>query len=141
MDILTLNSHRLNETGDEKTLVQFVEIVKKEKPEIIELQKANQSTEAAIHPSVMLRGYTRCRGNQVVLRMDNHAAKVAEALFKNGLSYYWTWVPVNSEEESFNEGVAFFSSKPILETMPILANRIQEYNEVLSHKIRPHKDI
>ncbi len=127
VDILTLDSHGLLEIEQKEKLTQFVEMVKKEKPSIIELQEVKQNINALVHPSVMLKGYTRYKGNSIVLRVDNCASELANRLFENGLSYYWTWIPVKLGEGEYEKGVAFFSDKPILETMPVLMNRVQMY--------------
>ncbi len=134
MKILTLNTHSLLEQNYEDKLVQFVEQVKKERPEVIGLQEVNQSVDAVIRPSVMLKGYTRYKGYNGVLRMDNHAARVAELLLENGLTYYWTWIPVKFEYGMYDEGIALFSDKPILETMQYPTSLILDYQDCKKRK-------
>lgn len=135
MKILTLNTHSLIEKNYEEKLMQFVDMVKIERPGIIGLQEVNQSIDAPIRPSVMLKGYTRCKGYSGVVRMDNHAARVAELLLENGLTYYWTWIPIKLGYGIYDEGIALFSDKPILETRQIPTSRVQDYHNWKTRKI------
>lgn len=48
MKLLTLNTHSLLEENFEKKLEWFVEIILKEKPDIIALQEVNQSMDAPL---------------------------------------------------------------------------------------------
>ena len=134
MKILTLNTHSLIEKDYEKKLLQFAEVIYKETPDIFALQEVNQSVGAAACPSVMLSGYKRCRDCDVVIRADNHAARLAELLRKNGLTYYWTWIPIKLGYGIYDEGLALFSNQPILETKQFPTSRIQDYNNWKSRK-------
>lgn len=135
MKILTLNTHSLIESEYETKLLQFVEMMKNEKPDIVGLQEVNQSIKSPIRPSVMLKGYTRCKGYSGVVRMDNHAARIAELLLENGLVYYWTWIPVKIGYGIYDEGIAMFSSRPILETQQCPTSRVQDYQNWKTRKI------
>lgn len=135
MKILTLNTNSFIEEKYEEKLLKFVEMIKDERPNIIRLQEVNQCIDAPIQPSVMLKGYTRCKGYSGVVRMDNHAARVAELLLENGLTYYWTWIPNKHEYGTGDEGIALFSDKPILETLQFPTSSIQDYQNWKTRKI------
>lgn len=135
MKILTLNTHSLIEEHYEEKLLQFVEVIKKEQPDVIGMQEVNQRIDSPIRPSVTLHGYTRCKGYGGVVRMDNHAARLAELLLEQGVTYYWTWIPVKLGYEIYDEGLALFSSKPILETQQFPTSRIQDYNNWKKRKM------
>ena len=134
MKILTLNTHSLIEKDYKRKLLQFTEVICKERPEVFALQEVNQSASAALCPSVMLDGYTRCKDCDVVIRADNHAAKLVQLLRAEGLNYYWTWIPVKLGYGIYDEGLALFSSQPILETKQFPTSRIYDYTNWKSRK-------
>lgn len=134
MKILTLNTHSLIENEYEKKLLSFAKVIQAEKPGIIALQEVNQTASLPAYPSVFLKGYQRCEGCDVVIREDNHAARLAELLRKQELSYHWTWIPVKLGYGIYDEGLALFSSKPILETQQFSTSKIQDYQNWKSRK-------
>ena len=112
----------------------FVEAILKEKPDIIALQEVNQSADADFYPSIFLQNFTRCKNCDVVVRMDNHAARLANLLQEKGLVYYWTWIPVKLGYSIYDEGLAIFSNKPILNTEQFPISKIQDYSNWKSRK-------
>ena len=135
MKILTLNTQSLIEKDYKRKLQQFAEVICKEKPDVFALQEVNQSVTAALCPSVMLSGYTRCKDCNVVIRSDNHAASLEELLRAEGLVYYWTWIPVKLGYGIYDEGLALFSSRPILETKQFPISRTYDYMNWKSRKV------
>lgn len=135
MKIITLNTHSLIEVEYEKKLLEFVEVIQKEEPDIIALQEVNQTAASLVYPSVFLDGYVRCKGCDVVIREDNHAARLAELLRSKGLKYYWTWIPVKLGYSIYDEGLALFSREPILETEQFPTSKIQDYYNWKSRKV------
>lgn len=135
MKILTLNTHSLIEKDYKRKLLQFAEVICKERPEVFALQEVNQSASADLFPSVMLNGYTRCKDCDVVIRSDNYAANLAQLLQAEGFNYYWTWIPVKLGYGIYDEGLALFSSQPILETKQFPTSRIYDYTNWKSRKV------
>lgn len=135
MKILTLNTHSIIEKEYEKKLLQFVEVVKQEKPDIIALQEVNQTIDTTICPSVLLKRYTRCAGYEGVICLDNHAARLSELFQKNELNYYWTWIPIKVGYGIYDEGIAIFSSQPILEAEQLVTSNTSDYKNWKCRKL------
>ena len=135
MKILTLNTHSLVENDYENKLLEFVNAIEYEKPDIIALQEVNQSAEASLYPSVLLERYTRCKDCDVVIHEDNHAARLAQLLSERGIKYYWTWIPVKLGYGKYDEGLALFSREKILETEQFPTSRIRDYRNWKSRKV------
>ncbi len=135
MKILTLNTHSLVESEYEKKLIALAKMILKEQPDIISMQEVNQTESEQVYPSVFLDGYTRCKDCNVVIRQDNHAARLAHMLNENGLKYYWTWIPIKLGYDKYDEGLAIFSREPILESHQFPSSRIQDYYNWKSRKV------
>lgn len=71
----------------------------------------------------------------VPLRMDNHAAALAEKLRKAGLPYFWCWLPAKVGYDKYDEGLAIFSKKPIAKTENILVSFSQDYNNYRTRRV------
>ena len=123
MKLLTLNTHSLIEENYPVKLQQFVDFILAEQPDVIALQEVNQSIHAQEIGNIPLPGYLPCSGNRVPLRIDNHALSVAKLLQSNSLPYYWSWLPAKVGYEKYDEGMAIFSRKPILDTDNLLISQ------------------
>lgn len=134
MKIITLNTHSLIEVEYEKKLLEFVEVIQKEEPDIVALQEVNQTATSIAYPSVFLDGYVRCKECDVVIRKDNHAARLVEFLRSKGLKYYWTWIPVKLGYSIYDEGIALLSREAILETQHFPTSKTQDYYNWKSRK-------
>lgn len=135
MKILTLNTHSLVEEDYERKLLQFVEMAAAEQPDIIGLQEVNQRKDARVLPEERLHGYTRCSGFQGAVKEGNHAARLAELLEKKGVSYHWTWIPVKLGYDIYEEGLAVFSRRPILETDEFSISHTEDFHNWKRRKI------
>lgn len=135
MKILTFNTHSLVERDYEKKLLQFVEMVAGQQPEIMGLQEVNQRQDAPALPEEQLKGYVKCRGFQGAVREGNHAARVAGLLWEQGIRYYWTWIPIKLGYGVYEEGLALFSRSPILETEEFTISRTDDFKNWRRRKI------
>lgn len=133
MKLLTLNTHSLVEGDNAEKLMAFANAVAEHQPEIIALQEVNQ-TAAATAVSGELRGYFPCTENATV-RSDNHAYRASELLRKRGLVYHWSWLPIKSGYDIYDEGVAVMSRSPILETDVLQVSETSEYDNWKTRKI------
>lgn len=73
--------------------------------------------------------------SSIPFRKDNHAAAVAKKLAENGTPYHWIWMPIKTGYGCYDEGLAFFSRKPILETEVIQVSDIDDYQDADTRKI------
>lgn len=135
MKILTLNTHSLIEECYEEKLISFVEMLKIEQPDVIALQEVNQSLSMPKAQDVCATGYVACPDCDVVVRMDNHAYRVAKLLLDAGLLYQWTWVSSKVGYDVYDEGIAIFSKCAIVNMEQFYISTIQDYNNWKSRKI------
>lgn len=124
MKLLTLNTHSLEESGMPEKQAAFAKAVTRFRPDVIALQEVNQHRNAAAVP--MPEGYVPAQ-QAVVLRRDNHGLAVARLLEQEGLHYQWSWLPAKVGYDKYDEGLALFSGKPVLETADLLVSRTDDY--------------
>lgn len=124
MKLLTLNTHSLEESGMPEKQAAFAKAVTRFRPDVIALQEVNQHRNAAAVP--MPEGYVPAQ-QAVVLRRDNHGLAVARLLEQEGLHYQWSWLPAKVGYDKYDEGLALFSRKPVLETADLLVSRTDDY--------------
>lgn len=138
MKILTLNTHSIMEADYKEKLIKFVEMVKEVSPDIFALQEVNQSLampEAGDAPGT---GYVVCSENtengkahavkqNVPVRTDNHAYRVAKLLREAGMNYNWTWLPIKIGYGIMDEGVAIFCKTNIEDTHQFFISDSQNY--------------
>lgn len=133
MKLLTLNTHSLVEEHYTEKLHAFVQAVSEEQPDIIALQEVNQTT--AEMPVITLHGrYVPC-ADGITVRRDNHVWNAVELLCKQGLAYYWTWLPLKKGYDKYDEGIALMSRSPILETRIVQASAMDDYNNWKTRKL------
>jgi len=132
MKILTLNTHSLVEDNYSQKLMDFVNAIAKEQPEIIALQEVNQtSSEAAVTGEIS--GYVPC--GDFTVRGDNHVYNAAKRLEKIGTRYYWTWLPMKRGYDKYDEGIAVMSRSPIIETQTVLVSGVDDYADWKTRKL------
>lgn len=134
MKLLTLNTHSLIEPGYEEKLLQFAQMVCRETPDIIALQEVNQTACAFPVCEEEKTGYVSSDDENVVVRQDNHAARLASLLRKGGQDYFWTWVPAKLGYDRYDEGLALFSKAPIRETDVFFISKSQDYHNWKTRK-------
>lgn len=127
MKILTLNTHSLVEKNYEEKLLQFLEVIEKEEPDVFALQEVNQTATAEVYPSVMLKGFHPCKDYKGIVRLDNHAARLSELLREKGLFYHWSWISAKMGYDIYDEGMAIFSKQEIIETDQFFISNLQDY--------------
>ncbi|MGN0275866.1 MAG: endonuclease/exonuclease/phosphatase family protein [Hominisplanchenecus sp.] len=135
MKILTFNTHSLVEKDYETKLLQFAEMAAVEQPEIMGLQEVNQRRDASALPEERLKGYVRCEDCEGVVREGNHAARLAGLPEKRGICYFWTWIPIKVGYDIYEEGLALFSRRPILETDQFTVSRTDDFHNWRRRKI------
>lgn len=109
MKILTLNTHSLQEEQYERKLEDFVDLILRERPDVMALQEVNQSAAAPVLGAEELTGMVPVPGIDIPVRRDNHAAEVARRLREAGFPCSWTWLPIKLGYGKYDEGVALFS--------------------------------
>lgn len=136
MKILTLNTHSLQETDYHLKLNCFIDTVIREKPDVVALQEVNQTMSAPVIPPEQLEGMVPAPENSIPVRWDNHAAAVALALHKAGLSCSWIWLSIKEGYRSYDEGVALFSlDRKIAETDSFYISTTRQYHNWKSRKV------
>lgn len=122
MKILTFNTHSLEEKHMRIKQVQFVQAVARIEPDVIALQEVNQTFESdsldekSVNPGIPFRE-------------DNHARRIAQLLKQNGLQYEMAWLPVKTGYGKYDEGLAFFTKKKMLEVRSTLLSEKDDYSD------------
>lgn len=135
MRLLTLNTHSLEEPGYADKTEKFIEMLKKEQPDIVALQEVNQSQTEKELPDIMMDGYVRCSGFNLPVRQDNHARYVVEELRKQGVYYYWTWISAKVGYGKYDEGMALLSRKPLERVRQIRISKTDDYENWKTRKV------
>ncbi len=128
MKLMTINTHSLIEAEYEKKLLEFVEMAASERPDILALQEVNQLADEEVLSDEELPGFVRCPGFSRPVRQGNHAARVSELLRQRGVEYYWTWVSAKLGYDRYDEGLALFSLRPIVNAEQFLISRSEDYH-------------
>lgn len=134
MKIITLNTHSLIEENYETKLIQFVEMVKTEQPDVIALQEVNQSLACPAADSPESVGYISSKGNDKLVRQGNHVLRLATLLKEAGTDYWWTWIPLKIGYGIYEEGLAIMSRQPIEDTHQFYISKIRDYENWKSRK-------
>ena len=109
MKLLTINTHSLHEENYPRKLEEFIDVIAKERPDIVAMQEVNQTADAPLAGKPLLVGYVPCKENDILVREDNHAAQAAFRFHFAGLPCSWTWVPAKIGYGKYDEGMAIFS--------------------------------
>lgn len=134
MKLITLNSHSIIEPDYEEKLLGFCGVVRKEQPQIMALQEVNQTISAKPAPESCLEetGYLPCAGREdmdtAVVRVDNHAFRLAWLLKKGGYPMSWTWIPAKVGYERYDEGLALFTVWPVDDTDQFFISKTHDYH-------------
>lgn len=128
MKLLTFNTHSLEEANMPAKQQAFADFVLKEMPDIIALQEVNQSMAADEVPASDLPAGLQGANASIPFRTDNHALAVARILEAQKAGYYALWLPMKVGYDKYDEGMAIFSRKPILETKVIPISRTRDYH-------------
>lgn len=112
MKILSINTHSIIEDNYEEKCDIFVEAINLIGPDIIAMQEVNQTKDAKI-----VCGYKD-------IKEDNHALKI----YKRLKAYHFSWLKIKSGYEIFEEGLAIFSKKPIINICDLLLSNTNDFN-------------
>lgn len=134
MKLLTLNTHSLVEEHGDKKLLDFVEMVAAQKPEVIALQEVNQTLWQKPVPKRKLKGFYAC-DDKAVIRADNYVYRAAELLRGKGLYYEWTWLPLKKGYDKYDEGIALMSLLPITGTDILPVSSVDDYYNWKTRKL------
>lgn len=109
---MTINTHSIIEVNYEEKCDIFVEVINRIKPDVIAMQEVNQTKNSGF-----VCGYKD-------IKEDNHALKIHKKL-KN---YHFSWLKIKSGYEIFEEGLAIFSKKPIINMCELLLSDTNDFN-------------
>ncbi len=132
--LLTLNTHSLVEENYIEKLMEFVEAIGRELPDIIALQEVNQTCSTDVVPNKKAIGYFPCREN-ITLKKDNHVWQIVKLLREKGVNYYWTWLPLKKGYDQYDEGIALMSLSPIKKTDVLPVSDVDDYKNWKTRKI------
>lgn len=136
MKLLTINTHSLQEENYPRKLEEFIDVIFKERPDIVAMQEVNQSIDAPLAGKPLLTGFVPCKENGVPIREDNHAAQAAFRFHFAGLPCTWTWIPAKIGYGKYDEGMAIFSfNHKILETDSFYISNIRDYENWKTRKV------
>ncbi|WP_289183169.1 endonuclease/exonuclease/phosphatase family protein [uncultured Dubosiella sp.] len=122
MKLLTLNTHSLEEKAMRVKQVEFVKAIAALDPDVIALQEVNQTFAADDMQEPSARP-------GVPFREDNHAYMLHQLMKQQGLRYEMVWLPVKTGYSRYDEGLAFFTKKKILEVRSTLLSQQDDYDD------------
>lgn len=136
MKLLTINTHSLQEENYPHKLEEFIDVIFKERPDIVAMQEVNQTMDAPLAGKPLLTGYVPCKENNIPIREDNHAAQAAFRFHFAGLPCSWTWIPAKIGYGKYDEGMAIFSfTDKITETDSFYISKSRDYNNWKTRKV------
>ncbi|MEG2208889.1 MAG: exodeoxyribonuclease III, partial [Clostridia bacterium] len=122
--LLTLNAHSWMEPNNEACLQTIAEALCRESVSVAALQEVNQSADAPVAAAELLaQSHYVCAGD-CPIREDNFALQLALRLARQGTPYHWTWAYAHRGYRVYEEGVAVFTSLPILRTDSACVSRM-----------------
>jgi len=113
--------------------VQFADYIVREDAEVIALQECSQTHDAKKAEGIF-PGFFLPACSETVIREDNCAYLIAKELEKRGWKYYWTWTGAKFGYDIYDEGLALFSRKPVLETEEHYISRSRDYSNWKTRK-------
>ncbi len=134
MQLLTLNTHSLIEENYEQKLLDFVDFVEMQRPDIMALQEVNQSRDQQVAGDAVAYGFVPCGGG-IPVRADNHLYRVSRLLQERGMDYHWTWLGMKKSYDRYEEGLGMLSRSNILETNVACISRTDDYENWKTRKI------
>ena len=66
MKLLTINTHSLHEENYPRKLEEFIDVIAKERPDIVAMQEVNQTADAPLAGKPLLVGYVPCKENDIL---------------------------------------------------------------------------
>ena len=133
MKLMTLNTHSLVGEDFSKRAADFLAALPRKEADVIALQEVSQTADEKPIAEGLLTDFAACGGERAVKR-DNYAALIAQAMRAAGMRYYWTWLPVKLGYGRYDEGLAFFSRRPIACVESFWISRSRAYENWKSRK-------
>ncbi|HIZ80369.1 MAG TPA: endonuclease/exonuclease/phosphatase family protein [Candidatus Lachnoclostridium stercorigallinarum] len=136
MKLLTLNTHSLAEPGYEEKKDIFLRAVLEERPDVMALQEVNQTAggEDVSTVELLASGYMECPDTMPRVGRDNHAFRAAVWLAEKGFPCFWSWIPAKLGYDTYDEGTAVFSRRPILEVNQFYLTGTRDYGNWKTRK-------
>ncbi|SLL19606.1 Uncharacterized protein conserved in bacteria [Mycobacteroides abscessus subsp. abscessus] len=131
MKLLTLNTHSWIEESPLEKLEAIKEQLLADQYDVISLQEVNQSMDAE---EAEVDAFFIAPSHETVIKKDNFAFLLQQELKKNGLEYYWSWVPSHIGYDQYDEGIAVLTLFPITNTRGILLSRKDNYADYHTRK-------
>lgn len=128
MKIITINAHSLVEPECEAKRAELVKAIKETQPDIIAIQEANQAQDEKPVDFIDQDDKFINVSKKVLLKKDNYAYAVFNDLKSEGIEYYAVWYPLKTGYEKYDEGLAIFSKKPVLETENFVISNSTNYH-------------
>lgn len=130
MKLLTLNAHSIIGERAAERADLLRDFIVREAPDFVALQEASQSMSAeAVDGGRLVKKYKAPSGmRQIPIKEDNFALNLVESVNKQGIDYYFSWLPVKCGYGKLDEGLAFLSRRPIETAQGFFVSREQNYN-------------
>ena len=127
MKLLTINTHSLVEKDYEKKCEYFIDVILRQKPDIIAMQEVNQSKWARTVDN-------SCFSGDLPIKSDNHALKVCKMLKEENMNYHFNWLGIKNGYKIFDEGLSILSLNQIDKTDALLLSKTDDYNNWKTRK-------
>lgn len=131
MKLLTLNTHSWIEEKPLEKLEAIKEQLLADPYDVICLQEVNQSMDAE---EAEVDSFFNAPNPDTVIKKDNFAFLLQQELKKNGLEYYWSWVPSHIGYDQYDEGIAILTRFKVTNTRGILLSRKDDYTDYHTRK-------
>lgn len=131
MKLLTLNTHSWIEESPLEKLEAIMEQLLADSYDVISLQEVNQSMDAE---EAEVDSFFIAPNQDTVIKKDNFAFLLQQELKKEGLEYYWSWVPSHIGYDQYDEGIAILTRFKVTNARGILLSRKDDYTDYHTRK-------
>ncbi|WP_422661162.1 endonuclease/exonuclease/phosphatase family protein [Paenibacillus sp. EC2-1] len=131
MKLLTLNTHAWIEENQLEKIEQLAHFINEHDFDVISLQEVNQLMQEEALPASELTYFYEAEENTVV-KVDNYAYVLRRQLKHE---YYWSYIPVHTGYEKYDEGLAILSKTPIQEAFGAYVSNLRDYDNYRTRKI------
>lgn len=131
MKLLTLNTHSWIEESPLEKLEAIKEQLLADSYDVISLQEVNQSMDAE---EAEVDSFFIAPNQDTVIKKDNFAFLLQQELKKEGLEYYWSWVPSHIGYDQYDEGIAILTRFKVTNARGILLSRKDDYTDYHTRK-------
>lgn len=131
MKLLTLNTHSWIEESPLEKLEAIKEQLLADSYDVISLQEVNQSMDAE---DAEVDSFFIAPNQDTVIKKDNFAFLLQQELKKEGLEYYWSWVPSHIGYDQYDEGIAILTRFKVTNARGILLSRKDDYTDYHTRK-------